>query len=73
MKKVKGKLVRTSLNQDFIIRINEKDKTLSTISTIALPIVIIAVGILVFQNSFKWKNSNTPLFPPGFFYKTRLT
>ena len=40
-----GVIVNTPLDQDFINIINEKNKTLSTILTIAIPVVIIG-GIL---------------------------
>lgn len=63
VKKVKGELVKVPLDRTMLNKIKVKDKTLSTILTIALPIVIIAGGALIFQDSFKWKSG--PLFPPG--------
>ncbi len=67
VKKKKGEMTRIPLDSKFIDSIKEKDKTLSTILTIALPIAIIVGAGYIFQDAFKWKNTNTPLFPPGFF------
>jgi PBP1b-binding outer membrane lipoprotein LpoB len=67
VKKEKGEMTRIPLDSKFIDSIKEKDKTLSTILTIALPIAIIVGAGFIFQDAFKWKNTNTPLFPPGFF------
>lgn len=58
VKKSKGEMVRIPLNENFISSVKEKDKTLSTVLTVALPIAIIVGGLLIFQDSFKWKDSS---------------
>ncbi len=52
VKKSNNVVNKTPLDQDFIYTINEKDKTLSTILSIAIPVVIIggALAILVFNS-----------------------
>jgi hypothetical protein len=45
VQKFNSKTIRTPLDQDYINRINEKDKTLSTVLNIGIPIVI--VGALI--------------------------
>ena len=45
VEKINSSMVRTPLDQDYINRINEKDKTLSTVLNIGIPIVI--VGALI--------------------------
>ncbi len=63
VKKVKGNIVKVPLNSNYIKNVKLKDKTLSTILTIALPIAILVGAGLIFQDAFKWKDSNMPLFP----------
>ena len=46
VKKSKGAIVKTPLDQNFINTINEKDKTVSTIATVGVSIVAL-FGILV--------------------------
>lgn len=58
IKKKKGELEKVPLNQEFIIGVYPKNRPLSTISTIVLPIGIIVGVLLIFQDSFKFK-SNT--------------
>jgi len=43
VKKNKGVIVKTPLDQDFINRINEKDKILSTVLSIAISVVVLVV------------------------------
>lgn len=54
VKKSNGVIVKTPLNQNFISAINEKDKTVSTILTIAIPVVIIGVGLVILGNSMSF-------------------
>ena len=52
VKKSNGVIVNTPLDQDVIDTINEKDKTLSTVLSIATPLVIIGVlGYIVVDAS----------------------
>ena len=53
IKKVKGNIVKVPLNSNYIKNVKLKDKTLSTILTIALPIAIIVGAGLILQDSFK--------------------
>ena len=56
IKKKNGVIVNTPLDQDFINIINEKNKTLSTILTIAIPVVIIGgiLGIMIADDLSDW-------------------
>ena len=45
VKKVKGELLNFALNEDNLSRISLKDKTLSTVLSIAIPLVIIGIFI----------------------------
>jgi len=47
VKKSNNVLIKTPLNQDFIDSINEKNKTLSTVLSIAIPVVIIFGGLII--------------------------
>jgi ABC-type antimicrobial peptide transport system permease subunit len=61
MRKVEGKMEKMQLNEKLINTIKLKDKTTSTILSIALPIGIIAGLGLIFQDSFKWKSNTIDL------------
>jgi len=62
IKKIKGEMVKIPLDSMGIEKVMLHDKTLSTVLTIALPIGIIVGTALIFQDAFKWKDSDTPLF-----------
>lgn len=59
VKKVKGEIVNIPLDENYIKSVKLENKTMSIILTIALPIGIIVVAALVFQDSFKWKDTGT--------------
>ncbi|MEH6535230.1 MAG: hypothetical protein V7719_02470 [Psychroserpens sp.] len=63
IKKTKGKLDKILLNQEHINNIKIKDKTLSTILTIVLPLGILAGIGLAFKDSFEWKSNTFQLSP----------
>jgi len=52
IKKVKGNIVKVPLNSNYIKNVKLKDKTLSTILTIALLVAIITGGLIIFANNF---------------------
>jgi len=54
IKRINGKTLKFPLNQEYIQSIKEKDKTTSTILTIALPVVVIVTAILISVEPFKW-------------------
>ncbi|WP_242202290.1 hypothetical protein [Aestuariivivens insulae] len=56
VRKVKGKMEKMKLSEDYIKSVKQKDKTMSTVLTIALPVAIIAAVGLIFQDAFKWKH-----------------
>lgn len=58
IKKSKGETIKMKLNERHINNLKLKDKTWSTILTVAVPITIIAAAVLIFQDSFKWKSGN---------------
>jgi hypothetical protein len=58
VRKVKGKTEKMQLNEKHINNIKLKDKALSTVLTIALPITVIAASVLIFQDNFKWKSGS---------------
>ena len=64
VKKVKGEIVKIELDSYGIKKVMLHDKTKSIILSIALPIGIILGAALIFQDAFKWKNSDSdePLF-----------
>lgn len=51
IKKAKKEMVKTPLDEKFIASIKEKDKTLSTILTIGIPVVILGAGIAILAAS----------------------
>ena len=57
-KKIRGEVKKIILNPNGINNVKIKDITLSIVFTIALPITVIAVAALIFQDSFKWKEGN---------------
>jgi len=59
IKKRKGKIDEILLNKEFIERIRLKDEVLSTVLTVAFPVGIVVVMVLIFQDSFKWKDSES--------------
>jgi ABC-type antimicrobial peptide transport system permease subunit len=61
VRKVKGKMEKLQLNEKYIKTIELKDKTTSTILTMALPIGIIAGLAFIFQDAFKWKSDTIDL------------
>lgn len=67
VKKSKGELVRIPLNQEFIFNIKEKNKTLSTVLSIGIPLVIVG-GLLVIAASSMSMGSFTFTFPPGYYF-----
>jgi hypothetical protein len=53
VRKVDGRMVRLLLDMDSVESIREKDKTLSTILTVAIPVVIIAgAAFLTINNAY---------------------
>ena len=51
---------RMALNEKHINNIKIKDKALSTIVTIVLPVaIIVGVGALIFKDGFVWKDDTT--------------
>ena len=52
VKKVKGNIVKVPLDANYVNNVKLKDKTLSTILTIALPIAIIVGLGLIFQDTY---------------------
>jgi len=52
VKKVKGNIVKVPLDANYVNNVKLKDKTLSTILTIAFPIAIITGGLIIFANNF---------------------
>ncbi|UKM66253.1 hypothetical protein GSB9_02834 [Flavobacteriaceae bacterium GSB9] len=54
IKRINGKILKFALNEDYTHTVKEKDKTTSTILTIALPVVAIATLVLISQDAFKW-------------------
>ena len=63
VKKKKGEIVKISLNKEQIKEVRVKDKTASTILTVIFPIAIIAGGLFIFQDAFKWKSDSLgPIF-----------
>jgi len=57
IEKIKGELIRTNLNEGHIQYVREKDRTLSTVVTIAIPILVLVSAGLLFKDSFEWKDS----------------
>ena len=51
IKKVKGNIVKVPLNSNYIKNVKLKDKTLTTILTIALPVAIMTGGLIIFANN----------------------
>ena len=47
VKKVKGEILNFVLNEDNLSRISLKDKTLSTVLSIAIPLLIIGVLVVI--------------------------
>ncbi len=47
VKKVKGEMTKISLDSNFIESIKEKDRTMSTILTVAIPVAIIVGALLI--------------------------
>ena len=62
VKKIKGEKVKILIDSTGIKKVMLHDKTLSTVLTIALPIGIILGSALIFQDAFKWKNSDKTIF-----------
>ena len=46
------------LDRTLLNKIKVKDRTMSTVLTIFLPIAIIGGAALIFQDSFGWKSGN---------------
>lgn len=68
VKKSKGVIVKTPLDSNFIDSINEKNRTLSTILSIGIPVIIVGGLIAIAAASgFGSVGISGPLFPPGFF------
>jgi hypothetical protein len=67
VKKSNGVIVKTPLDHNIINSINEKDKTLSTILSIGIPVIIVGGLIAVAGAGFGSVGISGPLFPPGFF------
>lgn len=63
VKITKGEVVKIPFEEKRIAAVNEKDKTLSIIMTIGLPIFIIIGSAFIFQDSFEWGSGS--VFPPG--------
>ncbi len=61
VRKVKGKVEKMQLNEKHISNIKLKDKTMSTVLTIILPITVIAAAALIFDDSFEWKDDTIDL------------
>ncbi len=59
--KKRGEFIKTKLEENSINKIEIKDKTMSTIFTIALPIGIITGLAFILQDSFKWKNNSVSI------------
>ena len=56
VKEIKGLIVKTPLNEKYINKVRLKDKTMSTILTVAIPVVIIAsvLAISVAKSLGNW-------------------
>ena len=54
LKRINGKTLKFPLNEDYIHTIKEKDKTTSTILTIALPVGAVVTLFLISQDAFEW-------------------
>jgi hypothetical protein len=53
VKKQKGEIIKTHLDPSFINNIKEKDKTLSTILTIALPVgILVGIALIIGDQSY---------------------
>ena len=52
-----GAKVKTPIDENLVSTIRLKDKTMSTILTIAFPVVMISSLALIFQDSFEWKSN----------------
>ncbi len=55
--KKKGEIKKILIDPKKIKGVKVKDKALSTVLTIALPVAIITGAGLIFQDSFKWKSA----------------
>lgn len=64
VRKVKGELIKVPLNEDYIEYVKLKDKTTSTILTIALPVAIIVGAVLICHDCFRRGNNHEIIFPP---------
>lgn len=59
IKKVKGNIVKVPLDTNYIKKVKLKDKTLSTILTIALPIAVIAGVVLILDKTYRFDFSDS--------------
>ncbi len=60
VKKVKNELVNIPLNEEFIKSVKLQNETLSTVLTIALPVVIIGAGLAIIAPSLSdWDSSGS--------------
>jgi hypothetical protein len=66
VKKQKGEIIKTHLDPNFINNIKEKDKTLSTVLSIGIPLIIVG-GLITIAASSSFSFIG-PIAPHGFIF-----